>query len=378
MTQKPFRPFICFGTRPEAIKLAPIIQECKKLTQIEPIICSTGQHREMLKQVTDYFCVNTEVELNVMTHDQNLSSLTARLLSEISKATETLQPDCIIAQGDTTTVMVSAMVAFYQKTPFCHVEAGLRTNDLYAPWPEEFNRRLVGLSADFHFTPTQRASNALLREGVESSKIFMTGNTVIDALLSAKKRECTEDSPWGKKYSFLGDKKMILITGHRRENFGDGFNSICLGIRRLAEMNPDCEFLYPVHLNPNVQKPVFKILGKVKNIHLIKPAPYPEFIWLMNRCELMITDSGGVQEEGPSFKKPIIVTRETTERPEAVDAGAVLLVGSNQEKLVELVHKLLSDPAERENFIVDKNPYGDGQASTRIIDILISNFCKNN
>ena len=360
------------GTRPEAIKLAPVVLECQQRKDIETVVCSTGQHKELLDSAFEQWHLVPDIELAVMEPRQGLNQLVSKLLQQLDKVLSEVNPDYVVVQGDTSSCLSGALAAFQRKIPVFHVEAGLRTYDKTAPFPEELNRQLVSRIADVHFAPTEKNKVALLKEGIPESDIVVTGNTVIDALLMSVAKELELSGP------VAPAKRLILVTSHRRENFGDGFNSICQGIRQLAEMNPSCEFLYPVHLNPNVQKPVFKILGKVKNIHLIKPAPYPEFIWLMNRCELMITDSGGVQEEGPSFKKPIIVTRETTERPEAVDAGAVLLVGSNQEKLVEIVHKLLSDPAARENFIVDKNPYGDGQASTRIIDILISNFCKNN
>lgn len=368
------KPFICFGTRPEAIKLAPVIRECANRDGIKPFVCSTGQHREMLDDVINYFDIPVHVDLNVMTANQTLSSLTTTLLEKIGGTIEDALPDCVIAQGDTTTVMVAAMTAFYHKIPLCHVEAGLRTYDLQSPWPEEFNRRVAGLCASLHFAPTQKSVSALLKEGVPKKDIYLSGNTVIDSLLWAREKECSTDSPWQKKYEFLKDNKMILVTGHRRENFGQGFENLCAGLQRLAAHYPNIQFVYPVHLNPNVQKPVYDLLGNLGNFHLVSPTPYPEFIWLMNRSHLIITDSGGVQEEGPSFKKPILVTRETTERPEAVDAGAVTLTGSNAETIFSTASRLLDDDVAYASHTVAENPYGDGTSSKRIVDVLLERF----
>lgn len=368
------RPFICFGTRPEAIKLAPVIHECIKHEQISPVVCSTGQHKEMLDQASDYFELAIDFKLNVMKHNQTLASLTTTLLDGLNEKIIQTQPDCIIAQGDTTTVLAAAMTAFYNRLPFCHVEAGLRTYNLQSPWPEEFNRRVAGLCTSLHFAPTTRAASALSHEGISRENIFVTGNTVIDALKWARKKELAHSAVWTKKYEFLVDSTVVLITGHRRENFGDGFQSIFKAIKKLADAFPKFKFVFPVHLNPNVQKPVADVLGQLNNVHLIPPTPYPEFIWLMDRSYLIITDSGGVQEEGPSFHVPIIVTRDTTERPEAVEAGAVVLVGTDEEKLFEVAQKLLTNKEYYLSHTVDENPYGDGTASSQIIQILLDRF----
>ena len=266
------------------------------------------------------------------------------------------------------------MTAFYNRLPFCHVEAGLRTYDLQSPWPEEFNRRVAGLCTSLHFAPTARAASALFREGISPENVFVTGNTVIDALKWARKKEQAHSAVWTKKYEFLGDSTVVLITGHRRENFGDGFQSIFKAIKKLADTFPEFKFVFPVHLNPNVQKPVADALGQLNNVHLIPPTPYPEFIWLMDRSSLIITDSGGVQEEGPSFHVPIIVTRDTTERPEAVEAGAVVLVGTDEEKLFEVAQKLLTNKEYYLSHTVDENPYGNGTASSQIIQVLLDRF----
>lgn len=303
-----------------------------------------------------------------MKPDQGLSDLTVELLSKLKSVVDAHRPDCIIAQGDTSTVFAAALIAFYEKVPFCHVEAGLRTNNLSSPWPEEFNRRAVSLCTTLHFAPTEQARRALLAENISDEAIFVTGNTVIDALEWARQKVRKNDSLWLEKWHHLGQAPLVLITGHRRENFGQGFRSVCEGLRDLSLQNKHVKFLYPVHLNPNVQKPVHEILADLPNFYLTPPASYPEFVWLMERSHIIITDSGGVQEEGPSFKKPILVTRTDTERPEAVEAGAATLVGTDKARLISEVTALLNNPDTHTSRTVDRNPYGDGNASSLILE----------
>lgn len=369
---KPLRPLLVFGTRPEAIKMAPIVQACRaRPNEIDPIVCVTGQHREMLAQVTDYFGIEHDLDLDLMRPNQSLAGLTARCIERIDEVLAERTPDCVIAQGDTTTVMCASLAAFYRRVPFVHVEAGLRTGDIWSPFPEELNRRVATLTTALHCAPTERSRQNLLREGIADATIHVTGNTVIDALLWAAARERTDGGRWAEKYSWLGDRRMLLITGHRRENFGGGFENICRAIAELAGRFPDVAFVYPVHLNPNVQEPVRRILSDRSNIHLLPPAPYPEFVWLMDRSTLILTDSGGVQEEAPSLKKPILVMRDSTERPEALDAGAVELVGTDSSRIVAAVSRLLSDPLEYARRQIECNPYGDGKSAERIVDLVL-------
>jgi UDP-N-acetylglucosamine 2-epimerase (non-hydrolysing) len=366
------RPLLIFGTRPEAIKMAPLVHEClRRPERIEPFVCVTGQHREMLAQVTDYFGLRSDLDLALMQPNQTLAELTARCFQGIDAALDRFDPDCVVAQGDTTTVMVAALSAFYRRVPFVHVEAGLRTGNLLAPWPEEMNRRVASIVTSMHCAPTQRAADNLRAEHVPEASIFVTGNTVIDALLWTVERERASGTRWRDKYAALGDRRMVLVTGHRRESFGQGFQNICRAIGTLATSFPDVQFVYPVHLNPNVREPVHKLLAEKANVHLTEPAPYPEFVWLMDRSTVILTDSGGVQEEAPTLCKPILVMRETTERPEAVDAGAVELVGTGVERIVASVSLLLTDSQEYARRQLDENPYGDGQAARRIVDIML-------
>lgn len=365
------RPLLIMGTRPEAIKMAPLIHRCQERAgRIDPIVCFTGQHKQMLAQVADYFGIEADLDLELMRPNQTLAQLTSRCITGLDEAIDRFQPDCLVAQGDTTTVMAASLAAFYRKLPFIHVEAGLRTHNLYSPWPEEFNRRVAGLTAAVHCAPTPKSAQFLLDERVDPQSVHITGNTVIDALLWTAQRERLRNAHWVEQYVWLGDREMVLITGHRRENFGSKFEGVCRAIARLAGQFPEKEFVYPVHLNPNVREPVYRILKGHDNVHLTEPAAYPEFVWLMDRATLIITDSGGVQEEAPSLKKPVLVTRETTERPEAVDAGAVELVGVDEETIVQRASLLLENPAEYAKRQLDTNPYGDGQASERIIDLI--------
>jgi len=366
------RVLLTFGTRPEAIKMAPVVQECRRRSDcIETIVCVTGQHREMLDQVTDYFGIPVDLDLELMRPDQSLAEITSRCLQGLDAALAEYQPACLIAQGDTTTVMAAALAAFYRHVPLVHVEAGLRTGNLQAPWPEEFNRRAASLLASLHCAPTRRAADNLLAEGVPPQNVHVTGNTVIDALLWAVAKERGHDAPWREKYAALGRRRMVLITGHRRENFGEGMRQICLAIAALADRLADVEFVYPVHLNPNVRGPVGQLLAGHPRIHLVEPASYPEFVWLMDRATLILTDSGGVQEEAPSLGKPVLVMRETTERPEAVEVGAAELVGTDVDRIVTRASTLLMDPSAYASRQVTSSPYGDGKAAARIVDLVL-------
>jgi UDP-N-acetylglucosamine 2-epimerase (non-hydrolysing) len=365
-------PLLIFGTRPEAIKMAPIVRECcRRHEAVEPTVCLTGQHREMLAQVTDYFGIRAHVDLQLMRPDQTLAELTARCVEGLDEALRRYQPDCVVAQGDTTTVMAAALAAFYRRVPLVHVEAGLRTRDLRAPWPEELNRRIVSIATALHCAPTPRAAETLLAEGAPPQAVHVTGNPVVDALQQTLPRELADAGRWERKYAMLDQRRMILITGHRRESFGPGFECICRAIAALADRFAECELLYPVHLNPNVQEPVRRLLGDRENVHLLPPVPYPEFVWLMHRSTLILTDSGGVQEEAPSLQKPVLVMRDTTERPEAVEAGAAKLVGTSVERIVSAATELLTDPAAYAACQISNNPYGDGHAAERIVDLML-------
>ena len=367
----PLRPLLLIGTRPEAIKMAPVYHECAhRSNEIAPIVCSTGQHRQMLQQVVDYFQIPIHRDLDLMQPDQTLAQLTARCITGVDELLTEIKPDCVAAQGDTTTVLATALASFYRRIPFVHVEAGLRTGNLDAPWPEEMNRRVASIVTGLHCAPTQRAVDQLLREGAAPHSVHLTGNTVIDALLWAIHRERNRDQDWKSVYP-MATGRMVLITGHRRESFGGGFDQICRAIASLSRRFSDVQFVYPVHLNPNVQQPVRKILSGLGNVHLLEPAPYPAFVWLMDRAEVILTDSGGVQEEAPSLKKPVLVMRETTERPEAVEAGAAELVGTDGARIEQRVALLLTDQAEYRRRQIDANPYGDGHAARRIVDLML-------
>jgi len=355
--------------------MAPVVQQCRAGGErIEPIVCLSGQHRELLAQVTDYFGIRADISLDLMTPNQSLAGLTARCVEGIDEVLVRYRPDCVVAQGDTTTVMATALAAFYRRVPLVHVEAGLRTGNLQAPWPEELNRRIADLVTALHCAPTRRAADVLLAEGARPATVHVTGNTVIDALLETLQRERNHADRWQAKHAALGDRPMVLITGHRRENFGRGLENICRAIVELAERFAGWHFVYPVHLNPNVQEPVRRLLGPHANLHRIEPVTYPEFVWLMDRATLILTDSGGVQEEAPSLGKPVLVLRETTERPEAVEAGAARLVGTSTERIVEGVTTLLTDPAAYAACQIAHNPYGDGQAAARIVRLMLEFF----
>jgi UDP-N-acetylglucosamine 2-epimerase (non-hydrolysing) len=364
-----------FGTRPEAIKMAPVVHALNNAVGIENKVCVTAQHRGMLDQVLDFFSITPDYDLDIMKAGQTLADVTARILTELTKVLEIEKPDLVLVHGDTNTTLSASLAAFYQRIPLGHVEAGLRTDNIYSPWPEEANRKLTGSLASFHFAPTEKAKLNLIAENVDEKNIFVTGNTVIDGLFLAiakLKNDKAKQISYKKQFSFLNStKKLILITGHRRENFGDGFENICAALNELSKRE-DCEILYPVHLNPNVKDPVHKYLHDKKNIHLIEPQDYPSFVYLMERCSIILTDSGGIQEEAPSLGKPVLVMRDTTERPEAVDAGTVKLVGTDKNKIVTEVINLLDNDDIYYAMSHAHNPYGDGEASKKIKDIILN------
>jgi UDP-N-acetylglucosamine 2-epimerase (non-hydrolysing) len=363
---------IIFGTRPEAIKLAPLILQLKKRMEYEVNVCVTAQHREMLDQVLRIFDICPNVDLNIMKPNQSLAELSSGGIQLLDKYLIEIKPDLVLVQGDTTTTFIASLVSFYHKIKVGHVEAGLRTNQKYAPFPEEINRVITSRLADLHFAPTDSARHNLLKEGVCEEKIFVTGNTVIDALFLAKdKIKNSEINIHGLKKEVL-NSRYVLITGHRRENFGEGFKNICQAILELSIQFPDVNFIYPVHLNPNVQEPVNGILGNRINIHLIKPLDYLPFVKLMAECYMILTDSGGIQEEAPSLGKPVLVLRDVTERPEAVDAETVKIVGTNVKKIVFETSHLLKNKTVYNKMANTINPYGDGNAVERIIKIISS------
>lgn len=364
---------IIFGTRPEAIKMAPLVKEFQKNTDdFETKVCVTAQHREMLDQVLDFFEIQPDFDLDLMKPNQNLYTLTADIITEIKPVLEEFQPDYVYVHGDTTTTMAASIASFYSGAKVCHVEAGLRTYNKRSPFPEEINRQVAGRICDYHFAPTVTSKENLLKENVADADILVTGNTVIDALLESSEKVKNIQNPEIERLKELVeyDKKLILVTGHRRENHGQGFINICEALKQIAEENPDVQIIYPVHLNPNVKGPVYEILSGISNIHLIDPLAYPAFVWLMNQSHLIITDSGGVQEEAPSLGKPVLVMRDTTERPEAVDAGTVILVGTDKELIVEKCTELLNNNEKYNQMSGLHNPYGDGKACQRIVSFI--------
>lgn len=376
---------LVFGTRPEAIKMAPVVNVLRKLNKYEVRVAVTAQHRQMLDQVLELFEISPDYDLNIMKKNQDLYDITSRILLGMRKIFQQFSADLVLVHGDTTTSMTVAMAAFYMKIPVGHVEAGLRTGDIYSPWPEEMNRLITKDLSSIHFAPTDVAKNNLVRENVSLDKIFVTGNTVIDALIDVLSRIKTNKyllkgiKNQLRKYGYplpvkevdilnlpSNNRELILVTGHRRENFGDGLIQICLGLKKIAQSFSDIDIVYPVHLNPNVQKPVYELLGGIENIFLIPPLDYLPFVYLMDRCKLIISDSGGVQEEAPSLGKPVLVTRVVTERPEAVKAGTVLLVGANSENIYREASKLLTDAELYKKMSMTHNPYGNGSASEQI------------
>ncbi|MFY0610415.1 MAG: UDP-N-acetylglucosamine 2-epimerase (non-hydrolyzing) [Hyphomicrobiaceae bacterium] len=365
---------VVFGTRPEAIKMLPVAKALMQSADIDCRICVTAQHREMLDQVLQLFAVTPDYDLNIMTHAQGLENVTSAVLDGLSQIIDEVAPDRILVHGDTTTTMAATLAAFYKNVPVGHVEAGLRSGDIMQPWPEEMNRRVTDVMADQLYAPTASSRANLLKEGVAAKNIFVTGNTVIDALLQISQR--IEKNPvvasqLADHFDFLDpDRAILLVTGHRRENFGAPFLSLCEAIRDLALQHP-IQVVYPVHLNPNVQSAVRKVLSDIKNVHLIKPQDYLPFVYLMKRAHVILTDSGGIQEEAPALGKPVFVMRNVTERPEAVEAGTVRLVGTDREQIVSMVSDVLSHPASYQYMSRAHNPYGDGHASQRILEILL-------
>lgn len=365
---------LVFGTRPEAIKMAPLVKTLQQLPNVEARVCVTAQHREMLDQVLALFSITPEYDLNLMRPGQDLSDITSGVLSGLKMVFSDWRPDAVLVHGDTSTTFATSLAAYYQRIAVGHVEAGLRTGNLYSPWPEEANRRLTGVLARWHFAPTDASRRNLLQENVDPASIHVTGNTVIDALLQVNEKIAKSrglQAQFREQFSFLDEnRRLVLVTGHRRENFGDGFERICDALVRIASDNPDVDILYPVHLNPNVQEPVKRRLAKIANIHLIEPQDYLPFVYLMNRSTLILTDSGGIQEEAPSLGKPVLVMRDTTERPEAVSAGTVKLVGTEVNLICTEANRLLSDDGAYQAMAFAHNPYGDGQACQRIATAL--------
>lgn len=378
---------LVFGTRPEAIKMAPLVKEFQKQPKrVETVVCVTGQHREMLDQVLKIFDIKPDYDLNIMKQGQDLYDVTARVLTGMRDVLKEVKPDVVLVHGDTTTSTAAALAAFYQQIPVGHVEAGLRTHNIYSPWPEEMNRLLTGRLATHHFSPTPLSRNNLIKESVDDRNIIITGNTVIDALYWVvdkikNNKELDNEledilSKAGYDVNRLNNgKKLVLITGHRRENFGDGFINMCTAIKDLTVKYPDLDFVYPMHLNPNVRKPIHEVFGEnlsgLKNMFFIEPLEYLSFVYLMEKSSIVLTDSGGIQEEAPGLGKPVLVMRDTTERPEALDAGTVKLVGTDYNKIVNEVSSLIDDKAAYEKMSKAVNPYGDGLACGRIVNALL-------
>lgn len=363
-----------FGTRPEAIKMAPLVKALEQDTRFEAKVCVTAQHREMLDQVLDLFEIQPDFDLNLMKAGQTLPEVTSRILLELTPVLKEFKPDMVLVHGDTATTFAASLAAYYEQIAVGHVEAGLRTGNIYSPWPEEANRKLTGALTKYHFAPTETSKQNLLKENYSDSEISVTGNTVIDALLMVKDKVDQDkvlNETLKAQFPFLDEnKKLVLVTGHRRESFGGGFERICQSLNTLATKYPDIQICYPVHLNPNVQQPVNEHLSGVDNVFLIKPQQYLPFVYLMNRANIILTDSGGIQEEAPSLGKPVLVMRNTTERPEAVEAGTVKLVGTNVELIVNEVSKLLNDEDYYNEMSFAHNPYGDGKACERILNEL--------
>ncbi|KJR16045.1 UDP-N-acetylglucosamine 2-epimerase (non-hydrolyzing) [Vibrio sp. S234-5] len=363
-----------FGTRPEAIKMAPLVHALAADERFEAKVCVTAQHREMLDQVLELFEITPDYDLNLMKAGQTLNEVTARILLELKPVLQEFKPDVVLVHGDTATTFAASLAAYYEQIAVGHVEAGLRTGNIYSPWPEEANRKLTGALTTYHFAPTETSKQNLLQENYAPENIFITGNTVIDALLMVKEKieqDADLKATLAAQFPYLDEsKKLILVTGHRRESFGGGFERICEALAKTAKQHPEVQILYPMHLNPNVREPVNRILGSVENVLLIEPQQYLPFIYLMDRAHIILTDSGGIQEEAPSLGKPVLVMRDTTERPEAVAAGTVKLVGTDVEKIVSNLNTLLSDSKAYQAMSFAHNPYGDGKACQRILDSL--------
>jgi len=361
-----------FGTRPEAIKMAPLAKQLNQHPDLEHRLCVTAQHREMLDQVLSLFELTPHYDLDIMKSGQTLCDITQLILKGLSTVFDEFKPDIVLVHGDTTTTFATSLCAFYHQIKVGHVEAGLRTGNIYSPWPEEGNRKLTGALTNIHFCPTEQAKQNLLAENVNPASIVVTGNTVIDALLQVKDK-VADNQQLADQFSYLdSDKKLILVTGHRRESFGDGFERICQALVKVALNHPECQILYPVHLNPQVREPVNRLLKGIDNVLLIEPQQYLPFVYLMNRSYLILTDSGGIQEEAPSLGKPVLVMRDTTERPEAVDAGTVKLVGTDVDTIINNIETLLTNEQAYQQMSIAHNPYGDGAACQRIIDVLLT------
>jgi UDP-N-acetylglucosamine 2-epimerase (non-hydrolysing) len=367
-----------FGTRPEAIKMAPVVAALNAHATIDSRVCVTGQHRHMLDQVLQLFSIKPDYDLDIMRPGQDLYSITARVLEGMRDVLQDFRPDYVLVHGDTTTTLSASIAAFYARIPVGHVEAGLRTHNIYSPWPEEANRQITGVLASLHFAPTEQSRQNLLDESKPEDAILVTGNTVIDALLTVQSKVKENEqlrNALHEQYPFLiGDKRMVLITGHRRENFGGGFEAICQAIQQLSLRYPAMQFVYPVHLNPNVREPVNRLLRDLDNVHLIEPLEYEPFVYFMGKSFIILTDSGGIQEEAPSLGKPVLVMRDNTERPEAVAAGTVRMVGTDPARIVQAVSELADNDAEYQKMAYAHNPYGDGQASPRIVQALLNHF----
>jgi len=375
---------VSFGTRPEGIKLAPIIKALQRNKQIFKLtVCSTGQHKEMLDQVMDFFEIKPDVFLNLMTENQMLGNLSARILQNMEKVLARFSPDILIVQGDTTTAFLTALTAYYRKVKICHVEAGLRTYNKFSPFPEEINRQLISRIADFNFTPTEKSKTNMIDEGIDSDTIFLTGNTIVDALEWGLVKIKDNRANIEKRVILKGicgadSERIILVTMHRRESFGEDLKNVCVALKKVAEENKSIKIVYPVHLNPNVKKPVYSLLSGLDNIILMEPLCYEDFLWLMYKSYLIITDSGGVQEEAPTLKKPVLVIRKFTERPESVEMGISRLVGTETEAIVREISLLLNNENEYKKMIAVSNPYGDGRASERIINVIANEYDRSN
>ncbi|GAP75694.1 UDP-N-acetylglucosamine 2-epimerase [Pseudoalteromonas sp. SW0106-04] len=366
-----------FGTRPEAIKMAPVVKALANDSRFEARVCITAQHREMLDQVMALFAIKADYDLDIMQKGQSLNDVTCRILQGLAPVLDEFKPDIVLVHGDTATTFAASLAAFYQQIPVGHVEAGLRTGNLYSPWPEEANRKLTGVLTQLHFAPTDTSKNNLLKENIDPSNVHVTGNTVIDALLDVVDKVNTEPSlseQLQQQLALAADEKVILVTGHRRESFGGGFERICQALARIAKRFPQSRIVYPMHMNPQVREPVNRLLQGLENISLIEPLDYLPFVYLMNRAHLIVTDSGGVQEEAPSLGKPVLVMRDTTERPEAVAAGTVELVGTDEQTIFTAVERLMTDEQAYQRMSRAHNPYGDGQASQRIADAIGAHF----
>jgi UDP-N-acetylglucosamine 2-epimerase (non-hydrolysing) len=373
----PLRPLIVFGTRPEAIKMAPVVLACRERPDdVEPIVCLTGQHCETIDQVTGYFGIEADIDLSLVRLNQSLAKITARSMNGLDTVLANYRPDCVVVQGDTTTTAAAALAAFYRQIPIVHVEAGLRTGNLQSPWPEEMNRRLATLAAALHCAPTEHARQNLRRDGVPDQSIVVTGNTVVDALRETLRRERGRDRFWSEKHDYLADRRMVLITLHRRENLGQPMAQICRAILMLAAEFPDVEFVFPIYLNPQAHEPVYRQLRRHadENLHLLDPVDYPEFVWLMDRSSLIITDSGGVQEEATTLGKCMLVTRETTDRPEVLDTGRAELVGADVRRIVERAGVLLCGQGPAAQATSSADLYGDGHAAPRIVGEMVQRF----